>query len=183
MIIPASDKQVSYVRDLILKREVDPDEALDVINTIDAGLLDKGRASELIERFIGMPRKKNAVPSELDELLSRIPKSKYAVTAIELSAADIDEKIKDDLVFVEIKEYLGRRYIRRLFGSPGQFSRSTISAPMIKAIVETIEYDPYKYARLFGEHYTCCGSCGAPLTDNKSRELMLGPECRKKFSL
>jgi hypothetical protein len=54
---------------------------------------------------------------------------------------------------------------------------------MIKAIVETIEYDPYKYARLFGEHYTCCGSCGAPLTDNKSRELMLGPECRKKFSL
>jgi hypothetical protein len=44
-----------------------------------------------------------------------------------------------------------------------------------------ISQDPYKYAKIFGQHYSCCGSCGAELTDPVSRELQLGPECRKKF--
>jgi hypothetical protein len=72
-------------------------------------------------------------------------------------------------------------YIRQLHGAPGSFNRSKLTADGVRAVVGTIKLDPYRYAKLFGTHYTCCGSCGAALTDERSREIQLGPECRKKF--
>jgi hypothetical protein len=82
---------------------------------------------------------------------------------------------------VEIREYMGNLYMRRLTGSVGGFTRWKVSNKDSIALSEIIGRDPYRYAKMFGQHYSCCGSCGAELTDPKSRELQLGPECRKKF--
>jgi hypothetical protein len=76
---------------------------------------------------------------------------------------------------------MGNLYMRRLHGSLGGFTRVRMANSDAITVVETIARNPYKYARIFGEIYSCCGSCGAELTDPKSRELQLGPECRKKF--
>lgn len=179
-IYPASEKQISFVRDLIAGREVADDIAADILERIEAGVYDKRSASSDIDAFIKLPKRAKA-KSGMQELLARVPKSKYAIPTLELEATLADDEFHNELVFVEIKEYMSTLYARQLHGSPGGFNRSKLSSATVKALVELIAQDPYKYTRLFGEHYSCCGSCGATLTDDKSRELMLGPECRKKF--
>jgi hypothetical protein len=72
-------------------------------------------------------------------------------------------------------------YMRRLTGSVGGFTRWKVANDDAVTLVNIIAQDPYKYTKIFGQHYSCCGSCGAELTDPISRELQLGPECRKKF--
>jgi hypothetical protein len=179
-IYPASEKQISFVSDLIAGREVEADRAADILERIEAGLYDKRSASNDIDEFLKLPKRAKATGG-MQALLARVPKSKYAIPTVELEAAAIDEVFPGNLVFVEIKEYMNTLYARQLHGAPGDFTRSKLHASTVKALVEIIESDPYKYVKLFGDHYTCCGSCGAVLTDEKSRELMLGPECRKKF--
>jgi hypothetical protein len=85
------------------------------------------------------------------------------------------------LLFLEIREYMGNLYMRRLTGAVGGFTRHKVPSKDSVAIMNIIAQDPYKYAKIFGQHYSCCGSCGAELTDPVSRDLQLGPECRKKF--
>jgi hypothetical protein len=181
---PASEKQVNFLKDLLATRVVDEDMKNALIEQIEFDLLGKRDASSAIDTLMSAPRipkAKTSAPSPAQELLRSIPKSRYAIPTEELELTDAVEDFKGDLVFVELKEYLQTLYMRQLHGAPGGFSRSKLAAVSVKAIVEVIATDPYKYARIFGEHYTCCGSCGAELTDTKSRELMLGPECRKKF--
>jgi hypothetical protein len=179
-IYPASEKQVSFVRDLIAGREVEADLAAGILEHIEAGTYDKRSASSDIDAFLKLPKRAKATGG-MQALLARVPKSKYAVPTLEFEATTADEVFPGDLVFIEVKEYMSTLYARQLHGAPGDFTRSKLSASAVKALVEIIERDPYKYVKLFGDHYTCCGSCGAVLTDEKSRELMLGPECRKKF--
>jgi len=188
LIAPASDKQVSFVKNLIAEREVSETTELAVLTKIDAGTYTKAEASDDIDVFLRLPKRKKAsardgLRDEMQALLSSVPKSKYAVRSIELDAVETEDEFKNDLVFIELKEFMGTLYVRQLHGSPGGFLRTHLKAETVSAIIQIIKVDPYKYARLFGEHYTCCGSCGAPLTDEKSRELLLGPECRKKFGL
>ena len=76
-----------------------------------------------------------------------------------------------------------KTYIKKLYGSVGAFTRVRPAVEDALVFTRIIKADPYKYTKLFAEHYQCCGKCGAELTDPKSRELMLGPECRKAFIL
>lgn len=179
-IYPASEKQISFVRDLIAGREVADDIAADILERIEADLYDKRSASADIDAFLKLPKRAKA-KSGMQELLARVPKSKYAIPTLEIETALTDDEFHNELVFIEIKEYMSTLYARQLHGAPGGFNRSKMSNDTVKALVELIEKDPYRYTRLFGENFSCCGSCGATLTDDKSRELMLGPECRKKF--
>lgn len=178
-LIPASDKQVSFVNDLMATREVTPDEMELFTEIIECGL-DKRNASMIIDTLINRARVAKS-KSGLSSILSSVPKSKYAIPVAELEFSEADDKFTGDLVFIEIKEYMQTLYMRQLHGAPGRFNRSKLSIKSAKAIVEIISKDAYKYTKIFGEHYACCGSCGAELTDPKSRELQLGPECRKKF--
>jgi hypothetical protein len=111
-----------------------------------------------------------------------MPKSKYAIPVDELDIAPLQgTPLTGDLLFVEVREYEKVLYMRRLTGSVGGFNRDKMPAGDVKIIADIIAANPYKYARLFGEHYACCGKCGAELTDPTSRSLFLGPECRKAF--
>lgn len=180
---PASAKQISFLSDLLASKECDTEYREELFSLIYEEQLDKRVASAAIEKLISSPKRKDATPSPMQALLGTIPKSKYAVPTEMLMGSDIEDSFKGDLIFLELKEFMGNRYMRQLFGSPGGFARLRLSADQVTYLVDIIAEDPYKYARIFGNHYTCCGSCGAELTDKTSRELMLGPECRKKFGL
>jgi len=91
------------------------------------------------------------------------------------------QPVDNDLVFVEIREFKKTTYLRRLIGSYGGFTRSKPAPEDTLAFVRVLLGDPYKYAKLFAVHYACCAKCGAELTDEVSRELGLGPVCRKAF--
>jgi len=177
----ASEKQISFVTDLIAKRDVEAGLAADIAELIALGEYTKAQASENIDAFLKLPKRASAVRTGMQALLASVPKSKYAVPVEELEFTNADDVFHGDLVFLEIKEYMQTLYVRQLHGAPGGFSRSKLSTKSVTAIVEILARDSYKYAKLFGEHYSCCGSCGAELTDPRSRELQLGPECRKKF--
>jgi hypothetical protein len=179
---PPSEKQVAFLKSLLGTREVDEAVKSDLLEQIELDVLEKRIASEAIDSLLKLPKlPKSTTPSPFQELLRSIPKSRYAIPVDELELTDATDSFTGDLVFVELKEYMQTLYMRQLHGAPGGFSRSKLAIESVKAIIAIIATDPYKYTRIFGEHYTCCGSCGAELTDTKSRELMLGPECRKKF--
>ena len=179
----ASEKQVAFINTLLDERDLDSIQ----VSSFRSMLLTmtKKQASATIDLLLRTPKRVEKVPgagkSALQEALSKAPKSKYAVPADELDIALTDTPLTGDLLFLEIKEYMGNLYMRRLTGSVGGFTRHKVVNADAVTLVNIISQDPYKYAKIFGQHYSCCGSCGAELTDPVSRELQLGPECRKKF--
>lgn len=179
----ASDKQINFVCDLLDKREVPAETADIIVEAIANEAYTKAMASADIDAFLKLPKRTSAAKTKsgIQTLLATVPKSKYAIPVDELEFTNADDAFHGDLVFLEVKEYMDTLYMRQLHGAPGDFTRSRLSMNSVMAIVSVLATDPYKYARLFGEHHACCGSCGAALTDARSRELQLGPECRKKF--
>jgi hypothetical protein len=182
---PASEKQISFINDLLDSREIelgDLELFREQIKTID-----KKHASTMIDTLLRLPRRATKVTvtpgtaTSLQEALRSAPKSKYAISNEELDISLENTKLTGDHLFIEIREYMGNLFMRRLYGAPGGFTRVRVSNADAVTIANHIAQDPYKYARTFGEIYQCCGSCGADLTDPRSRELQLGPECRKKF--
>lgn len=181
-VAPATEKQLAFIQSLLDQRDVDP-EYVAVIKDV-MYTLNKGQASGVIDKLVAAPRKtkSKAATAPAPELLA-IPKSKYAIPAEHAHALslDADTSIHGDLLFLEVREYMKHVYMRRLTGAPGGFTRHKLSRDDTIALAKYIARDPYEFARLFGEHYSCCGKCGAELTDPTSRELQLGPECRKAF--
>lgn len=174
--------QINFLHDLLAKHEVAEDYKDQLLEGIMDETIERRDVSAAIDFLKSQPRAKKGA-SFTQTLLSRIPKSKYAIPFIEIETEDpsIGFDTSNDNVFFEVKQYNGHLYMRQLHGAPGDFVRSRVPMDVTKAVVAIVERDPYKYVKLFGELYTCCGCCGAPLTDARSRELMLGPECRKKF--
>lgn len=118
---------------------------------------------------------------ELYGALSKLPKSRYAIPTSELMKDFMVQPVDNDLVFVEVREFKKTAYMRRLLGSVGGFSRLKPAPEDALMFVRILLEDPYKYAKLFATHYSVCAKCAAELTDEKSRELGLGPICRKAF--
>jgi hypothetical protein len=179
----ASEKQIAFIDSLLTERELDDIQISSFRSMLPT--LTKKQASGTIDLLLRLPQKATKVPgagkSTLQEALLKAPKSKYAVPASELDISLEGTPLTGDLLFIEVKEYMGNLYMRRLTGSVGGFTRHRVPANDSITIMNVISQDPYKYAKIFGQHYSCCGSCGAELTDPVSRELQLGPECRKKF--
>ncbi len=179
----ASEKQVAFIDSLLTERELDAIQVSSFRSMLPT--LTKKQASSTIDLLLRLPQKATKVPgadkSLLQEALSSAPKSKYAIPTSELDISLEGTPLTGDLLFIEVKEYMGNLYMRRLTGSVGGFTRHRVPSQDSITIMNVISQDPYKYAKIFGQHYSCCGSCGAELTDPVSRDLQLGPECRKKF--
>ena len=179
----ASEKQVAFITNLLDERELDAITVSSFRSMLPT--LTKKQASSTIDTLLRLPKRVEKVPgadkSGLQKALSSAPKSKYAIPAGELDISLEGTPLTGDLLFIEVKEYMGNLYMRRLTGSVGGFTRHRVPSQDSITIMNVISQDPYKYAKIFGQHYSCCGSCGAELTDPVSRELQLGPECRKKF--
>ena len=179
----ASEKQVAFIDSLLNERELDAIQVTSFRSMLPT--MTKKQASGMIDILLRQPKRVEKVPgatkSLLQEALSKAPKSKYAVPVSELDISLEDTPLTGDLLFIEVKEYMNNLYMRRLTGSVGGFTRHKVPSQDSIVIMNIIAKDPYKYAKIFGQHYSCCGSCGAELTDPVSRDLQLGPECRKKF--
>lgn len=187
-VFEATPAQVSFIKDLIeLKNVGETGRAKITLAKIAAGKLDKAEASRVIDELKSMPNVDKTLlhamgKSPIQELLREVPKAKYAVPMDEVDLA-LEEKVNGDIIFVEIREYMNNVYIRRLHGAPGHFNRSRLSAKDTHVIVNLIKKNPLEYTQKFGELYSCCGKCGAELTDQVSRDLKLGPTCRKEFGM
>lgn len=150
----------------------------------------RGIRSQLLDNYFKLyyawARKEGAEMIDINahyKALLTIPKSKYAIPMSELMPEFLEQSAKGDLVFLEVREYKKHTYIRRLYGSYGGFNREKVSLPDASTFVRLIASEPLKYAKLFGLAYKCCAKCMADLTDERSRELALGPICRKSFGL
>lgn len=182
----ATPKQIQFITDLIEKKNLgDTAKALTVMAKIAANKLDKQEASKLIDELIAAPVRVTSTPpatvaGKLQNILGEVPKAKYAVPMDEIDLG-IDEKVNGDILFIEVREYMNVLYMRRLHGAPGNFNRSKLSFKDTELLVNLVKKNPLKYTQLFGEVHKCCGKCGAELTDQLSRELKLGPRCRKEF--
>jgi len=181
---PATDKQQAFIRSLADERVCDREVILAGLPTMS-----KSDASRTIEALLDAPKtERPARPAAArggNPNVAELVKSKYAIPTSELGivADGLGFDLQGDLLFIEVKEYRGTVYMRRLQGAPGAFSRLRLPRETEDTIAAHIKTDPYRFARLFGEHYRCCGKCGAELTDETSRRLQLGPECRKAFGL
>jgi hypothetical protein len=178
---PASEKQQAFITSLVDDRECDKAAIL-----AELPFMSKKKASEVIDRLLSSPKraKAGAVAPKGNPSVSDMIKSKYAIPTAEFAiVSDLPglDSVKGDLLFLEVKEYKGTVYMRRLHGAPGSFVRSKMPREAEDALAGIIKADAYRFTKLFGEHYRCCGKCGAELTDEKSRALMLGPDCRKAF--
>lgn len=174
-----SEKQVGFIKSLLAQRDIDEDVAQ--VHLANLATMDKATASKLIDALLQLPKAARPANTPLQTALASIPKSKYAVHTEDLQYAELDADLHGDILFLEVREYMGHLYMRQLTGALGGFNRIKLVSSDAIQIANIIARDPYKHAMLFGKVYTCCGSCGAELTDPTSRELQLGPECRKKF--
>lgn len=189
--VPASTAQMNFINDLLDGREM-PASVLEGFKTmVSSPSFDKRQASMVIDTLKVMPRKAapsasasgSAPKAALVEALASIPNSKYAVPVEHVDIVLKDVNLTGDLLFVEVREYMGTRYMRRLTGSLGGFTRSKLTTEDTLALAKIIASDAYGYTKLFGQHYSCCGKCGAELTDPVSRSLLLGPTCRQAFGV
>lgn len=189
--VPASERQISYLDDIIKMRDV-PQSLVDLYRTQKEAGISKDIASSFISTFLKAPllstartaanfAERDEKMKQLMELMGTFPEAKYAIPADELMVDLLKRPIKNDLVFCELRKYRGRLYFKQLHGSPGWFSRSLFPVEDAIVFARIIQKDPYKYTRIFADHYRCCGRCGAELTDELSRETRLGPTCRKYF--
>lgn len=190
--VPATERQISYLDDIIKMRDV-PHGLVNLYKIKKAeGGISKDIASSFISTFLKAPllstartaanfSERDEKMKQLMELMETFPEAKYAIPADELMVDLLKRPIKNDLVFCELRKYRGRLYFKQLHGSPGWFSRSLFPVEDAIVFARIIQKDPYKYTRIFADHYRCCGRCGAELTDELSRETRLGPTCRKYF--
>lgn len=178
---PASEKQISFINDLLATRDVTPDLKASLETAISSGSLSKLDASKHIDALIQLPKLK--LTQSKTSPLHDLPKAKYAVPADDLAFSDATALLNgNDHLFVEVREYLGTVYMRKLSGSLGGFVKTKLTASQQRDIIAVLKSRPYAYTRIFGEIHACCGKCGAELTDKRSRELFLGPTCRKEFA-
>lgn len=183
-VYPASDKQIAFINELLDSRVIPAGDPIlksfteDRFGTLSS--ITKRSASAVISTLLGLPKLPPVDGTQA--VLAGIPKAKYAIPVDEIDIAPLTgTSLTGDLLFVEVREYNDVLYMRKLIGSVGHFVRDKMPAGDVKIIADVIATHPYKYTRLFGEHYACCGKCGAELTDPTSRAFFLGPECRKAF--
>lgn len=182
---PASQKQLDFIAKLRSERAPTPFTERQLTYALSTGMTSKA-ASGFIDNLLKADKRAPVIAGpvgnhDVRAALLDVELSKYAVPANLLMIPGLD--IKGDLLFLEVRRYKETVYMRRLHGAPGQFQRTRLTASQTIALAAVIRNKHVEYARLFGEHYACCGRCGAELTDQKSREVFLGPECRKVFGV
>lgn len=124
-------------------------------------------------------------------LLAEVPAS---YKGIKYAVPNTDKNSQSAFVFYEVKEYKGKRYLNRLQGAPGDWTRKFVKYADYAGIVERIKTaayvtnenesltGPMAAAARFSDMYTICACCGAKLSNGKSIAKKFGPTCAKKFS-
>jgi uncharacterized protein DUF6011 len=186
---PATDAQVKYVRDLLVKRDWENTLPKDVTAFI-AGVaphvgdddfvaqhVDRGAASWLIDKLL-QARPYPSLPgtsttlAEKVALLKSLPLVKFALTRVDGTGIDFFE-------LVERKD--GRRFVNQLLGCPGDWRRERLSLVHQAAAARAFSKNVKAAMDLYAVEFTVCAKCDAPLSDDRSRAARLGPVCAKNL--
>jgi len=178
-------KQTDYINLLLKQRAVG-----DSLRKAAVLVKTKAEASLLIDAMVKAPR----VPAPAANVgprpayfaaLADAENSKYAIPTRYLRGAfpTLAPWLKNDLLFLEIRNYGGRQYFSRLTGAPGAFNRTRV--PMVEGtqLLKFIAGRHVEFAKLFADEHGVCGRCAADLTDEVSRATGFGPTCRAIFGL
>lgn len=181
----ATTKQLDFIAKLRSERTLTPFQEKGITADLATGLLARD-ASHWIDVLLKADKRAPIVPGPVGNqavvaALQGVELSNYAIPAHALMIPGLE--VRGDLLFLEVRRFKETTYMRRLHGAPGRFQRTRFTASQTIALAAVIKGKHVELSRLFGEHYSVCGRCGAELTDQKSRETFLGPTCRKLFGL
>lgn len=168
----ATERQIAFIRNLVAERDVAP---------IDFAGMTVKEASEKIETLLATPKKSSVV--RFSDVLSTLPKAKYALPYQVVTPVFTETNFDNDYLFVEVREYRGTTYMRKLQGSLGDFARTRFSRDEEQSLYNIIKDSPVEFIIKFGEVFSCCGKCGSPLTDTASRARLLGPDCARQLGV
>ena len=190
---PASAKQVSFLTSLLNDRTLA--DAADLKAALAANTLTSKVASDAIDRALKAPRivrvavSRAGAPTfaDVDAALASLPAARYALASDTIADALTDTDTSDSILFFRVEDgkgkWAGRKFLKRLTGAPGAFNSHRMTVADSLTIARALARNPLEATQRFGEHYSRCGKCGAELTDDTSRALNLGPDCRQAFGL
>lgn len=177
---PATERQLSYLADLLKQRQV-PDAAREAMNArIASGDISKFRASDFITRLKAQPHRVDEPTRVLDAKLRQgpgewpeVPEGRYAIErdgVLKFYKVDRPDKGR----------WEGFTFLKSLRGGPhGEPAEGAIKRPDLKrSILEQIAEDPKAATMRYGVELGECGVCGRTLTDETSRAVGIGPVCR-----
>lgn len=176
-----TQKQQDFILSLIDSREVGAEFTSSLNSAWET--LTVSQASSVIDSLKKMPYKSSVSISNAPLSLDSIPKSFYAIPAQAVNLVLKDETISNDYMFVVVAEYMGTRYMKKVTGNVGGFSRHRMTRKDVRAVADLLAVEPMFFIKKFAELHSVCGKCGAELTDEKSREYKFGPDCRKMLGI
>lgn len=179
---PATAAQVGFIRSLASERVVpiagkDQNEAwrIRIVECAQGGkAVTKSEASDAITWLKDQPKQPTVAIKSGPLEVPDVPAGHYAVS----SATG-----NNDLDFFRVDrptegQWAGRTFVKRVIGGHPDFA---VRGAQAKAALEAIlEADPAKAAQRYGQEIGRCFKCNRHLTDETSRALGIGPECRKK---
>lgn len=184
--LPITDKQVSFLRNLLDTREVIPALEAQLRKALDEGTLDRRTASARIGDLMNAPRKVVARPESpwaaVDAAVADLETSFYAIPAGYVHAQPIDLH-GNDYLFVRVRNMGRKRRIHRVHGSVGTPRYTALNPVSAVAVANLIRGRHVEFAANWHAVSGNCGRCNALLTDAESRERGLGPDCAKLFKI
>ena len=173
-----SEAAVRYLRNLLAEREgIEAAEAIrDRLNARrEAGQLTRVVVSEAIDRLkaIPRPRREAGTPQRFDRQLPDVPEGHYAIE----STGD------NDLAFYRVDRpttgaYAGRVFVKLVVGGKPDQNVPGRNVPGILARI--VEAGIAEAAATYGRELGQCYRCNRHLTDETSRALGIGPDCRTR---
>ena len=186
----ASDKQRNLIAALLTERVIPAPAAEGARVLLARADFPFAAASSIISDFLRAPRvprvaaARPAAPvvrgwDEVNAALIDLPVGFYAIKVNDFTPALIASlAAPQPMLFVNVREFRGRKMLKKLTGNVGGFSRHTLTPAANMAVIRELTVDPVAAMTVFAEHYTVCGRCAAELTDEVSQRVRFGPTCR-----
>jgi|HubBroStandDraft_5_1064220.scaffolds.fasta_scaffold00014_14 hypothetical protein len=178
---PATDGQLRFLSTLFLERGME--DLTGVSDPETRKEFTKASASEWISDMVSKKREKG-----YQKLVSDVPAGYYATRGDDgKESADGDPEGYGepplDFWCVQRPEegnWAGMVFVKRVLGGHDLI---TLPRKMQRMALERIGQEGHEEAgKLFGVSLGRCYACGTSLTDALSRELGIGPDCRKKWN-
>ena len=169
-----SEKQITFLRTLLAERAgiADAEQIRDGLNAArECGALTRQVVSGAIDCLLKIKVQRRA--TEVVET-PEVPEGHYAVASA-TGNNDLDFYRVD---VVTEGRWAGRTFVKRVIG--GRPDSPVRGAEGIAALKRIVEAGPEAAAVLYGQEVGRCYACNRHLTDETSRSLGIGPDCRSK---
>lgn len=167
----ATEPQLKFIRDLMRDRAVTPNQQARCEELVDSGVVTFAMASNMIDKLKEYPYRSGNT-AEVAPAMPHLPPGRYAVIGedgtVDFYKIDIGTKGRwDGFLFLDHVQGPNEVPVK---------NRQTKTG-----ILRKIAQDPAEASKRYGRELGHCGVCGTQLTNDTSRELGIGPVCRKNM--